>query len=179
VSLLLIIDMELPLVYRQHLHSPSWLFRFACNVLRWLFHQSEPCTLKKRLAEIRQKISIVRKALEGLPYFAYKDPGPLGVISIGAMLDVPEKHRKVLRANYKAIMSYVPQPYAGRVTLIRARTQPLVCSFQRDMGWGQMAARRVEVFDVPGYHFSIFREPDVHDLGNQVRRCLAKAAAAT
>jgi aspartate racemase len=176
VALLLLIDMELPHMYRRYLNSPKWLFNFACNVPRWLLHTSHPCTVKERYVSIRKRLSIVRMAVEGLLRFSYEDPGPLGVVSVGDMLHVPKRYRNVLNANYKAIMSYVPQPYAGQVTLIRARTQPLICSLKRDMGWGQLAASGVEVLDVPGYHDSMFKEPVVRILGTQVRRCLAKAA---
>jgi amino acid adenylation domain-containing protein len=80
--------------------------------------------------------------------------------------------------------SYVPGPYEGRVTLLRAASQPIrplvdALLVGRDLGWGRLARRGVDVIVVPGWHLSILKKPDVVVLAERLRRCLEQAHAAT
>ena len=46
------------------------------------------------------------------------------------------------------------------------------------MGWGNLAADGVEIYEVPGYHNALVFEPRVRGLAKLLRSCLAEAHAA-
>ncbi len=82
---------------------------------------------------------------------------------------LPENYRKMMEANLRALREYVPKPYQGRVTLIRARTRPLLHSLHKDLGWGEWAAGGVDIKSVPGHHASILEEPSVRILAEHLQ----------
>ena len=80
----------------------------------------------------------------------------------------------MLRANLKALRSYLPGPYPGRVTLFRAAeaaAQPPDPTF----GWRGLAAGGVEVHEVPGDHDTMVREPHVRVLAERLGAQLERA----
>lgn len=69
--------------------------------------------------------------------------------------------------------SYVAQPYPGRVVLFRAMERdPFEAELSRDMGWATVVQEDLQVFDVPGDHIGILKEPHVQILAQQLRSCL-------
>jgi amino acid adenylation domain-containing protein len=107
------------------------------------------------------------------------------------------RHRLArLAGHIEARKRYVPLPYAGRVTLFRARQQLLAAGPDRnprladavrqglprvadlEMGWGELAAQGVEVHELPGHHFSMLRPPNVSILAETLRGCLSRVAVA-
>jgi len=89
--------------------------------------------------------------------------------------ELPEHELNFWRMHLRAGADYVPQPYPGRVTLVRTRAQPLFCSYDPAYGWGELAGDGVEVRIVPGSHENIFKEPGVRLLAEPLRECLARA----
>ena len=83
--------------------------------------------------------------------------------------------RRLISAEYQALVEYVPQPYSGRITLFRARAQPLFCSHDPNMRWGDLAQGGLEVHEVPGLHAYILKEPFVRVLAAALGSCLAAA----
>jgi thioesterase domain-containing protein len=92
--------------------------------------------------------------------------------------ELPEHELSFWRLHLRAGADYVPQPYPGRITLVRTRSQPLFCSYDPAYGWGELAAHGVEVKIVPGSHENIFKEPDVRSLAEPLKASLAAAQAA-
>jgi amino acid adenylation domain-containing protein/non-ribosomal peptide synthase protein (TIGR01720 family) len=81
--------------------------------------------------------------------------------------------------NIMAAHRYRPAPYAGRLTLFRARHRAdLPAEVQRDpaLGWGPLAAGGVEVHEVPGNHFNLTQPPHVAALAERLRDCLEHRA---
>jgi aspartate racemase len=72
---------------------------------------------------------------------------------------MPQNVRDRIESNAKAFLDYVPEPYAGRVTVIRARCAPLLQPRPADLGWGRWAGGGVKIHTVPGNHMSILDEP--------------------
>ena len=87
--------------------------------------------------------------------------------------DAPARFREEVTARYNAIKRYNPQPYAGTITLFRARAQSLVGRHDRHLGWVDLAAGGIEVFDVPGHHDSCVSEPHVRHLADRLNAQLA------
>jgi amino acid adenylation domain-containing protein len=68
---------------------------------------------------------------------------------------------------------FQPKTIAGRVSVFRARRQPLNRIRDRELGWGKLAAGGVDLHYVPGEHgASVLREPNVQVLAAELRGCL-------
>lgn len=70
------------------------------------------------------------------------------------------------------LVRHVSKPYGGRITLLRTRSHPLVCSFENDLGWGKLAAN-VTIKRIPGSHEGIFMEPHVCGLARELTGALS------
>ncbi|MCA1566084.1 MAG: amino acid adenylation domain-containing protein [Acidobacteria bacterium] len=81
---------------------------------------------------------------------------------------------RVFKSNVRAMLGYVPQPYAGRVALFTAgkdsqeRCDP-------SYGWSRLATAALEVHGVPGDHFTMVRRPHVETLAARLNACLDAA----
>jgi len=87
----------------------------------------------------------------------------------------PKAIKEVQKAGVNASSSYVPKPFAGRVTLLRASEQPRGVVEDRTNGWSTHALDGVEVFEVPGHHGSIMRDPRARVLVATLTGCLDRA----
>ncbi|HEY9656939.1 MAG TPA: hypothetical protein V6C65_00640, partial [Allocoleopsis sp.] len=69
--------------------------------------------------------------------------------------------------------AYVAQPYPGKVALFRAMERdPFEADLDGDLGWGKVACGNFRVFEVPGDHLGILKDPNVKVLAKQLRSCL-------
>ena len=68
-----------------------------------------------------------------------------------------------------ALEHYVPRPYRGRVTLFRAKRQPLGIITDRTMGWNRLAGGGLDIIDIPGQHGTIVLEPRVRLLASELK----------
>ncbi len=70
--------------------------------------------------------------------------------------DIPSRHRRLLETHVRAMTSYAPQVYDGRITLFRVRRQTiseaLFGSIDPKLGWEDLAIGGVEVKTVAGSH---------------------------
>ena len=73
---------------------------------------------------------------------------------------------------------YEPGIYEGRMTLFRAKKQPLGIYPDRNLGWSQLVAGGIDVHDVPGHHGSIVVEPNVRYLAVKLRASIDEAVGA-
>ena len=71
---------------------------------------------------------------------------------------------------------FQPKTYRGRVSVFRARRQPLNRIRDKELGWGKLAAGGVDLHYVPGKHgASVLREPHVRVLAEELRQCLLQS----
>jgi amino acid adenylation domain-containing protein len=80
-------------------------------------------------------------------------------------------------AAFEAMRRYVPQAYSGRITLIRSSERRVWRDHVPLDGWGSLAKDGVEVYEVPGRHAEIYREPNVGMLAQRLSDVLHKAQA--
>jgi thioesterase domain-containing protein len=87
---------------------------------------------------------------------------------------------KTVQSSLSALRAYQVRPYAGRVTLFRA-TQSSIQAIHADAygGWGDVALGGVDVYEVPGQHMDLFKEPSVQVLASGLRACLDRARVAS
>jgi amino acid adenylation domain-containing protein len=72
---------------------------------------------------------------------------------------------------------YLPQPYPGRIVLVRCAERPAWRDDESLDGWSGLATNGVEMYEVPGEHASIYREPYVGMLTEILRDVLHGAQA--
>ncbi len=83
--------------------------------------------------------------------------------------------QSVQEAAHWAAGRYVPGEYCGRITLFRATEQPPWIHSDRMLGWGNLAKGGIEIYDTPGHHADLVRDPRVRVLARQLEDALAKA----
>jgi thioesterase domain-containing protein len=79
----------------------------------------------------------------------------------------------VFHANVHADSLYRPQRYTGQVTLFKTADQ------DSTWGWGDIAARGVELHQIPGHHMNVLRPPQVQLLAEKMSACLAQPDGVT
>lgn len=78
----------------------------------------------------------------------------------------------IFQANSKATLSYLPQPYQGKITLFKSSSQEKLADHDSTNGWSKLTSE-VDVHIVPGNHFTMLKKPNVRLLGEQLRQYLA------
>ena len=91
---------------------------------------------------------------------------------------LPEAIRSVGDAAKRAAAAYVPKPYGGPVTLFRATEQPRGIYEDRSLGWAPLIKGELTVYDTPGHHGAIVREPRARILAEQLKDSLRRVNSA-
>jgi hypothetical protein len=102
------------------------------------------------------------------------------VRSSGAQIATPALEESTSSRNPMRVYfpgpDFVPKTYAGRVSVFRARRQPLNRIRDKELGWGKLAVGGVDLHYVPGKHgASVLREPHVRVLADELKHCLLDA----
>jgi amino acid adenylation domain-containing protein len=86
-----------------------------------------------------------------------------------------KKNTLVARELYQALiiahLSYTPAPYHGRVLFIQSGERPRSDRWDNAASWGRLIDD-LEVFDAPGDHTSLFREPHARFAANKLQLAL-------
>ncbi len=72
--------------------------------------------------------------------------------------------------------NYKPEPYDGRVLLLRRKHRPTGDYRDPEYGWGQLTSN-LEIHDVAGNHMDIFLEPGVDSVADKLRSALSESSA--
>ena len=67
---------------------------------------------------------------------------------------------------HQAVSAYRPFPYAGRVSFFKATEGPAGPAWDFSRGWTALVTGEFQVFEVPGDHRTMFREPNVRTLAS-------------
>lgn len=82
---------------------------------------------------------------------------------------------RIFLANSQAVHRYVPQRYPGKITLFRAVESADESTHKHkqheSLGWNQLTTEAVKVYEIPGNHFSILKQPHVQALAAQLKCC--------
>jgi thioesterase domain-containing protein len=85
---------------------------------------------------------------------------------------VSESVQNDIRAEVReqASQSYIPQPYSGKLLLFRAAERnEFEVDQNQDMGWGHLAVGDLHIFDIPGDHLGILKDPNVRILAEKLQ----------
>jgi thioesterase domain-containing protein len=118
---------------------------------------------------------------EQVPY-AWRSAREFGVLGPDVTLPQVQRIVSVCKANDQAAEAYTPGPYAGKVTLFRAKDERDGMRGRRPpardpfMGWGKVASQ-VEVHAIIGNHDNLIMSPQVEQLAAELRVCIERASA--
>jgi thioesterase domain-containing protein len=91
--------------------------------------------------------------------------------------DSLEQLRRLLRVyktNVRAFRRYVPRPYAGPITLVRAEGAHFDPALGPDLGWEKLSPHPIDHQHVPGDHITLLAEPHVRTLADRLRTRLGR-----
>lgn len=155
--------------------SPLWLAKFLANFGYWVGCFLFRWTWPERLGFLRWKMRRLRRRAGAV---GGRKPAEVALGEIDQLVDLAaysEERRALWRAHVRALLDYHPLPYSGRVTLLRTHGHQLVCSFDRQYGWGELARDGVDVRIVRGGHGNVLAEPFVRGVAEALRPCLDAA----
>jgi amino acid adenylation domain-containing protein len=92
-----------------------------------------------------------------------------GVVHSGDSLEQLRRLLRVYKTNVQAYRAYVPRPYAGPITLIRAEQAAFPPELGPDLGWDQLTPHPIDHQQVPGDHITLLAEPHVRTLADRLR----------
>ncbi len=78
----------------------------------------------------------------------------------------------IIDANFQAIRSYSIRPYAGNATLFRCQVQTLDYALSADLGWSELIAGKLEIFNIDSIHYGMLREPSIKVVAEKLKLCL-------
>jgi amino acid adenylation domain-containing protein len=167
--------------YQKHFSrwSPAWLARFAANFIYWVGCFLFRWTWHERVEFVRWKFRVLRRRTNDTGAQKHAEVALGDIDQLVDLAAYSEERRALWRSHVLALMKYQPGSYPGAITLIRTRGHPLVCSFDRQYGWAELAAGGVDVKIVPGGHGNVLAEPFVEAVAATLRPCLAAATATT
>ncbi len=85
---------------------------------------------------------------------------------------------KISEHHSELLERYMPQPYAGSITLFLAKDEPkeadpeFIKYYDAELGWSKLTTQTIDTYEIPGRHFTIVKEPYVQFLAKQVENCL-------
>jgi amino acid adenylation domain-containing protein len=82
---------------------------------------------------------------------------------------------KVLDCNSLARKNYLPQVYSGQATLFWTKYQSQYINLYPELGWDNLVTGGLEIYHLPGDHFTLMKEPYVVDLVEKLQLCIDNA----
>jgi len=157
--------------------NPSWKrprfwYRFSRNLCYWLDDFRRLPFREQRRFVVRKARALGRKFKRAL--FSQRDPHEVDVEEVIDPVYFPESELQLWRIHLRALTEHVDGLYSGCVVLLRTRGQPLLCSFDEDFCWSQLARGGLTVKRIPGSHENVFMEPNVKFLALELENALAE-----
>jgi thioesterase domain-containing protein/acyl carrier protein len=85
---------------------------------------------------------------------------------------IPSQNRELMNVMFAAFRDYIPRTYAGKLTLLRAKTRPLLSGRPSDLGW-QALVDDIVIHQLNGNHLTILHRPNVTVLSKRLSQLLA------
>jgi thioesterase domain-containing protein len=104
------------------------------------------------------------------------------LLGISQPLPEGDNHIDILGANHEAQTQYIFQEYSGRMILLRTddkeREEATGMQYDPQFGWGELITGGIDVYHIPGSHYTLLDEPNVRVLAEKLKLCLEKEAYA-
>ena len=167
VALLVMFDTDNP-AFQQSVPNEVWSdsrvnkMKFHAEELLALKLKNVPAYVAEKVKELHRKIGSAALQIQ------YK----FRVRVNGGRLQNPEQIVHV------AISAYRPAPYIGRLVFFKAAKGPTGDAWDSSRGWPHLVTGEFEVHEVPGDHRSMFLEPNVETLANNMRNYFCRKESA-
>ena len=142
-------------------HRWKQALRIGANVPSWIREECRNFSAEQVTLRIRRKLRQFYRQL------ASRGQGKIQFDDIFNLGRIPLQNRELAQALYEGFRDYIPRPYSGKLTLIRARTGPLLRGRTPDLGWSRFVGH-VDIRTIPGNHETIFHPPHVTELARQL-----------
>jgi thioesterase domain-containing protein len=152
--------------------KPSYSYKFARNVYYWWSDFSQLDMKTQGRFVVRKARALGRKMAQ-----RFRKSGNHDCVDIEDVIDpvlFPENELNMWKIHLGALTEHVQKPYAGPAILFRTRGQPLFSSLEEDFCWGKLVRGGIDVKLVPGSHESVFVDPNVRHLANELAACLPR-----
>ncbi len=159
VALLVMFDSPNP-AFQQGVLKEAWLDSRAAK-MRYLSAELLGVKLKNAPTYVAEKAKELRRRL------GVAAPQIQQAIRARRNGDISENSEHVLKV---AVRSYRPSPYIGRVAFFKAAEGPTGDAWDYSRGWQHLILGDFVVYEVPGDHRSMFREPNVETLANRMMK---------
>ena len=137
---------------REESHSVAKAFRQLMAVWTPFFRRLRPCTPMEIFDGIKSTI------LRTFYTFATSNH-----------MVIPSRLRSVYHINSFAAVNYVPKPYDGVITMLRASRE----KGPRDLGWSKFTTQPVRVFEIPGAHLQVLSNENLPRVVRSLKECLS------
>jgi amino acid adenylation domain-containing protein len=143
---------------RKRIGGRAWVAAHLAQLRQGGLAHAQELALRK-LASLRHRLAMLRMRIGGRGAAAAKS------------FDTVDRF---VAANARAIQSYAPRPYDGRMTIIRAADNVFDSQTAIDdgLGWKVLARGGCDVVDVSGDHLSILDEPGVWEVATALAAAL-------
>jgi thioesterase domain-containing protein len=170
VAFLGVLDDGPALLYQRLAWGPYAWARLLVNLPSWLRYDVYDKSFGELFAELSRKWRVLRRRMA----FYQKST----VVDLEAILDISafgQYQQKLIASHYQALLAYRPRPYAGEITLFRAKSQPLLTPCPYDLGWSALTVQpsNLKIHRVPGNHLTILTEPYIRVLAARLSTALA------
>ncbi|HEU5124960.1 MAG TPA: amino acid adenylation domain-containing protein [Verrucomicrobiae bacterium] len=160
--------------YSRLTWSPRWFFRFGVNLCYWARYFLN-WTPPQRREFFRWKKEMLKRRADRFLGHSKKSKATVDAGELVDLSSYSDEQRKLWECHIHALVNYHPKPFSGRVQLFRSPGHPLLCSFDADYGWGDLAQGGVQITVVPGVHEKILEEPCVGVLARKLKRLLTQS----
>jgi amino acid adenylation domain-containing protein/FkbH-like protein len=172
VALLALLNCAPPNSGYMHVRwTPAWCVRFVRNLFYWADYCRQ-WTASQRRDFLRWKWGRLKHWLARRLSIGQSDMPPVEAENLIDLAALPEQQRELWQSHISALMKFRPQAYSGRVHLFRSPGHPLLCSFEADYGWGELAWQGVDITIVRGAHEKILEEPWVDETAAKMKKVL-------
>jgi len=137
------------------------LSRIVANLPSWVRDEFRQFSARRLASSAARKLRWVYRHL------ASGGRAPRELDDVFDAGQVPSQNLELMRTVFAAFRDYEPKPYAGKLTLLRARIGPLLSGSSRDLGWGRLVDT-LEIRQINGNHESILHRPHVNELARQL-----------
>jgi amino acid adenylation domain-containing protein len=153
--------------------APSGFWRQVVDALRnlpvWAAHEAAHLQPRKFLLGVQGHLARIGRSVRGRPAAQEVDPR-----IYAGRASVHPAYQALLNRMYRAMLTYSPGPYEGKVVLLRAKVPTLFRTRDTRMGWDLVAVLGVELHQVPGRHDDCLSDVYGAELARVLVRCVER-----
>ncbi len=154
--------------------------QFAANLPMWLADDIFQSGWRQVAARVQRKLGTLTQKLRGV---GRTEPEREAAVMVNDMFDstrLPDAYRRLMQTHLEAFLRYTPQPYAGDVLLLRARSRPLFHSLEPDLGWrAYLRPGHLRVLSVRCHHDNILNTPHAASVARTLAGAMRDAESTT